>query len=120
MKADGVHRSTDQDGLTHQSSGTGLKIVDGKKIQFSRFKDTPEQSPTTVEWPQESTRKLIQLQAVWDIFEKLLAVDKSVDLHSILQSLLMAWKQPRQSSMRSLTTRIRTAEGSYMIQMEVR
>ena len=114
MKADGVHRSTDQDGRPHQSSGTRLKIVDGKQIQFSRFKDTPQQSSTTVDllqWLQESTRKLIQLQAVWDIFEKLLAVDKRVDLHSILQSLLMAWEQPRPSSMRSLTMRIRTAEG---------
>ena len=123
MKANGMHRSTDQDGHPHQSNGTRQKFVDGERIPFQRFKDTKQQSPRTVKWSQwlqDDTRKLLQLQAVRDILDNLLATDESVDLHSLLQSLSMAWEQPQQSSVKGLTTRIRTAHGSYMIQMEVR
>ena len=118
MKADGVPRTLDH---PHQSSGTELKIVE--QLQIGGYGDTPQQSSTTVKWQQwclESTRRLLQLLVICEVFEEFLAIDESVELQSLFQSLLIALKQPQQPSSRGLTMRIRTAHGSYIIQMKVR
>ena len=118
MKAGGLYQTLDR---PHQLSDTKLKIVE--QLQIQGYGDTPQQSSTTVVWQQwflESTRRLLQLLVVCEVFEEFLAIDESVDLHSLFQSLLIAWKQTQQSSSRCLTVPIQTANGSYIIQMEVR
>ena len=118
MKAGEVYRTLDR---PHQLSGTKLKI--DEQLQIRGLGDTLQQSSMTVEWPQwflESTRRLLQLQVLWDVSKELLAIDESADLQGLFQSILIAWKQTQQSSSRGLTIRIRTAHGSYIIQMEVR
>ena len=118
MKPGGLHQTLDR---PHQLSDTKLKIVE--QLQIRGYGDTPQQPSMTVKWQQwflESTRRLLQLLVVCEVFEEFLAIDENVELQSLFQSLLIAWQQTQQSSSRGLTVQIQTTHGSYIIQMEVR
>ena len=98
--------------------------MDGEaQLQFQGMEDRLQESPTIDDWQTwqlDSATKLSQLQVVWNVFKRLQSVDANVDLQSLLQSLHNSWEQPQQSPKRRFSAKIRTAHGSYLIEMEVR
>ena len=87
-----------------------------------QFQSRPQQSPKIDDWQkwqQDSAAKLLQLQAIWDVFTRLQIVDGNVDLQSLLESLQSSWEQPQQSPNRGQTMKIRTSNGSYLVEMKV-
>ena len=102
-------KANDMDDRTHlQLDGTG-----------DRFQQ-PSEIDGWQKWLQDSASKLLQLRVIWGVFKRLQIVDDSVHLQSILQSLQSSWEQSQQSPKRGFDMKIRTAHGSYLIEMGVR
>ena len=92
-------------------------------LQFRGMGDRLQQSPTSdswQKWQQDSATKLLQLRVLWGVFNRLQIDDDSADLHTILQSVQISWEQSQQSPKSTCDMKIRTAHGSYIIEMEVR
>ena len=102
----------------HQASDSG----GGAQLQFHGMGERNQKSHKIDDWQkwqQESAAKLLKLQVVWDVFKRLQIVDDRVDLQSLLESVLSCLEQQK-SLNKGLSMRIRTACGSYLIEMEVR
>ena len=98
--------------------------MDGEtQLQFHCMENRLQESPTIDSWQKwhlGSATKLSQLRVVWDVFKKLQIVDANVDLQNMFEALRTSWEQPQQSPKRRFNVKIRTAHGSYLIEMEVR
>ena len=95
----------------------------GAQREFQGMEIRLQGSPTIDDWQKwqlDSAAKLSQLHVVWDVFKRLQIIDANVDLQSLLESLQKAWEQSQQSPNRRFNAKIRTAHGSYLIEMEVR
>ena len=92
-------------------------------LQHQDSTDKQQQFPKKGDWQQwlwDSTVKLLQFQVIWDVFDRLQAIDGGLDIQGLLEPLQSSWEQPEQSQNRRLSLKIRTIQGMYMIEIGVR